>query len=324
MKRMFLWAAAGLILLVLAVPVLVVWSTGAKLPDILEKDSSVKIKMLAPGAKVVEMPLETYLDGVLAAEMPAEFSEEALKAQALAARTYAAKRMLTYGAGPNQAHPLAEICNNPAHCQAWISIDEMKARWGRVKYSYYLYKISRAVSATRGQVLTYEGKLIDPVYHGSCGGHGTESAGELWGQEAAYLQGVECRWEEANPKNRAEVKMPLCKVFDLIKELPGIGSLTVGKGNESIAVVSRTGTGRLKEVKVGGRQVSGRDFRSSLGLASTFVSWQVVGDQVIFKTEGKGHGVGLCQYGADGMAKAGKNYREILSHYYRGAAIKKL
>lgn len=334
MKRIMLTAAAGFILFILVLPALLVWNAPLHPPAGLAAEDGHKIKMLdmATG-KVTELPLETYLTGVLAAEMPAEFSEEALKAQALAARTYAARRMTAFGAAPNPHHPEAEVCSNPVHCQAWMSPEEMKSRWGKVKYPYYYYKIRRAVTATRGQVLTYAGKLIDPVYHGSCGRHGTENAGEVWGREVPYLRGVECKWEEDNPKNRTEIKLALTEVLRLIEakapkagrpQAGGTGLLPAAAKPPAITVLSQTAAGRLKEVKVGDRVLSGSDFRSALGLSSTLVSWYIAGDTVYFKTQGKGHGVGLCQYGADGMAKAGKNYREILAHYYSGAVIKKL
>lgn len=322
MKKICLIAAAGLIIFILAAPALLVWTPDAGLIKVTERDESTVIKMLdSATGKVIELPLETYLAGVLAAEMPAEFEEEALKAQALAARTYAAKRMTAYGAAPNPLHPEAEVCNNPAHCQAWISTDEMKSRWGKFRYPYYFYKIRRAVTATRGQVLTYEGRLIDPVYHGSCGGRGTENAGEVWGRDVPYLRGVACKWEEDNPKNRAEQKMELAEVRRRLAALPGTRS---ADGAANISGLSKTPAGRLKEVKLGERVLAGKDFRQALGLSSTLVSWQVAGDTVYFKTLGKGHGVGLCQYGANGMAKAAKNYREILAHYYTGVTIKKL
>lgn len=319
MKRIVLTAAFGFIMLILLVPSLLVWNASFRPSPgpVTGKDDKIKMLDMATG-KVTELPLEDYLIGVLAAEMPAEFSEEALKAQALAARTYAAKRMTAFGAVPNTHHPEAEVCSNPVHCQAWISSDEMKSRWGKFKYPYYYYKIRRAVATTAGQVLTYGGKLIDPVYHGSCGRRGTENAAEVWGQDVPYLRGVECKWEEDNPKNRAEQKMTQA---EMVRRL---ALATPAENAPVLTVISQTAAGRLKEVKAGDRVLSGKDFRAALGLNSTLISWQIAGDTVYFKTQGKGHGVGLCQFGANGMAKGGKNYREILAHYYTGAVIKKL
>lgn len=336
MKRLMLTASAGFILLILMVPALLVWNASSGIPAGPEAGGKYKIKMLDTAAgKTVEMPLEEYLTGVLAAEMPAEFDDEALKAQALAARTYAVKRMTAFGAVPNPRHPDAEVCNNPAHCQAWISPAQMKSRWGKLKYPFYAYKIHRAVTATAGQVLTYNGKLIDPVYHGSCDGAGTENAVEVWGRDVPYLLGVDCKWEEDNPKNRAEQKMALNEVLRRVaaaaraeKDPTGDSdNAAVGReatSRDALAAISHTPAGRLREVKAGGRIVSGKDFRTALGLNSALISWRIDGDAVYFQTRGKGHAVGLCQYGANGMARAGKNYREIVAHYYTGTVIKKL
>lgn len=326
-------AAAGLTLFILAVPVLLVWSADTQLPSGPGRDNCPKIKMLVSATgKVRQIPLETYLLGVLAAEMPAEFVEAALRAQALAARTYAVKRMIVYGAAPNPGHPEAEVCDNPVHCQAWISAGEMESRWGKFKYSYYYYKIRRAAAATVGQILTCGGKLIDPVYHSSCGGRGTVDAADVWGQDVPYLRGVECKWEEDNPKNRAEQKMALTEVLRRLALAPAVPkapdvSRTIPAttaGQPALSVLSQTAAGRLIEVRAGNRVLSGKDFRTALGLDSALVSWQIAGDTVYLKTLGKGHGVGLCQYGANGMAKAGKNYQEILMHYYTGVVIKRL
>ncbi|TLM80500.1 MAG: stage II sporulation protein D, partial [Actinobacteria bacterium] len=279
MKRLMLPAAAVFILLVLMLPALLVWNAPRHPPAGPEAEKDYKIKMLDTAAgKVTELPLETYLVGVLAAEMPAEFSAEALKAQVLAARTYAAKRMAYFGAVPGPRHPEADICTNPVHCQAWVSPDTLESRWGKLKYAYYYHKIRQAVAATRGQVLTYAGQLIDPVYHGSCGRRGTEDAGEVWGREVPYLRGVECKWEADNPKNRAERQMTMAEVLRLID-----GGAPGGKP-EAITVLSQTAAGRLKEVKVGGRVLRGSNFRSALGLGSALVSWHISGDTVYFKT----------------------------------------
>ena len=147
---------------------------------------------LRPG-QVVALPLEEYLVGVVAAEMPAEFNPEALKAQAVAARTYTLLRLSTKN-GNNQL-PDADLSTDPENFQAWIPVSEMRRRWGVLSFGYYYGKIVAAVRDTAGMVVVYHGQLIDPVYCASCGGLGTENAADVWGNDVPYLKGVACNWD---------------------------------------------------------------------------------------------------------------------------------
>lgn len=269
--------------------------------------------------RVAYMQLEDYLVGVVGAEMPAEFPLDALKAQAVAARTYVVKR-ISAGGVDNPIHAGADVCDDHRHGQAWLSREELKKRWGTVRYYSYYYKVKRAIDETRGQVLTYQGELIDPAYHASCGGR-TENAEDVWKYQVPYLKSVACPYDsDPNPVQTASFS------FEQVDQALGTSlSAVPAAGKEKPArdfkLVEKTAAGRPKILQIGSRQFPAVAVRDLLGLRSTRFSWDIEGDTVTFTTTGYGHGVGLCQYGARGMAEHGYNYRIILGHYYSGAEI---
>ncbi|MDT3698326.1 MAG: stage II sporulation protein D [Thermincola sp.] len=275
--------------------------------------------------QVSTLPLEEYIVGVVAAEMPAEFEEEALKAQAIAARTYTVKRLLAYGAKPADVHPEAELCNDPTHDQAWIDDQEMKQRWGSLKYILYLNKIMRAVKATQGLVITFNNVPIDPVYHGSCGGRGTENSEDVWAAAVPYLRGVDCRLEYKADDQVFTVKTDWSELAAKL-EAAGIQASTGAEltGKPILEALKTSARGRIMEASILGQVVTGRRLREVLGLTSTLIEWQQSGTELTIKSTGKGHAVGLCQYGANGMAMAGSDYKAIISHYYTGVQIQKM
>lgn len=272
----------------------------------------------------MSLPLEEYLVGVIAAEMPAKFNLEALKAQAVTARTYAAKRMFNYGAKPCAEHPEAETCTDPTHCQAWNDEKEMMDKWGRLKYYSYLNKIKTALYATSGQVIIYHNTLIDPVYHSSCGGKGTENSEDVWSSPTPYLRGVSCSQdfnvtEEAYSKEVSQTDLGMM----IRKTSPGGLPAVTGQG-PFIQLLQKSIRGRVQEIKIFGQRVAGNDLRQLLGLTSCYFSWVVTGSTIKFTSIGKGHAVGLCQYGANNMAGQGKGYQDIITHYYTGVEIQKI
>ncbi|GAB4266460.1 stage II sporulation protein D [Thermincola ferriacetica] len=270
--------------------------------------------------KTVAIPLEEYLIGVVAAEMPANFETEALKAQAVAARTYTIRRMLMVDPDLHPGTQGAKLCDRPTHCQAWFSSEELKKKWGMFKYPLYIYKIKKAVQETKGKVLVYNNQLADPVYHGSCGGAGTEKSGNVWKYDIPYLQAVKCQWDDLTKPGLINKTTVSVKEFAALLNLPGKVEAIIPLLKNGIYSKNK----RLISVKSGSEVISGNAFRTKLGLASSVFSWEIKGDKVTFTTKGKGHGVGMCQYGANGMAKAGKNYREILAYYYKGTEISSL
>lgn len=269
--------------------------------------------------RVAYMQLEDYLVGVVGAEMPAEFPLDALKAQAVAARTYVVKR-ISAGGVDNPIHAGADVCDDHRHGQAWLSREELKKRWGTVRYYSYYYKVKRAVDETRGQVLTYQGELIDAAYHASCGGR-TENAEDVWKYQAPYLKSVLCPYDsDPNPVQTASFS------FEQVDQALGTSLAAVPAGGREkpardFKLVEKTAAGRPKILQIGSRQFPAVAVRDLLGLRSTRFTWDIEGETVTFTTTGYGHGVGLCQYGARGMAEHGYNYRIILGHYYSGAEI---
>ncbi|MDK2926873.1 MAG: stage sporulation protein [Bacillota bacterium] len=288
-------------------------------PEAARADEGPLLKVfVAARGEVEEMPLERYLVGVTAAEMPAEFHPEALKAQAVAARTYALRRLKSFGGAGCLKHPEADICTDPACCQGWLSESELRQRWGLFSYPHYHEKIAEAVAATAGLVITYDHELIDPVYHASCGGLGTEDAAAVWGSSVPYLRHVECNFDGNPPHMGDEVTFTLAELGERL----GLEVAVPASQGLDLAVLSRTAAGRVKELRAGRMTLSGPEVRKRLGLNSTNFSWRLAeGGKVVFTTSGNGHAVGLCQYGANGLAKAGRDFRAILQHYYTGTTV---
>lgn len=314
-KGATLWILpVGIVLLIIMIPVL----TNLSKPKPLGKiDKNVQIELLSlPDDGVKKLPLNEYLVGVVAGEMPAAFDPEALKAQAIAARTYTLYRL---NRTTDDKHP-GRICNQPAHCQEYVTQGELKKRWGS-HYNFYLEKIQAAIQATDGLVITYDDQLIEPVYHASCGGVGTESAAQVWGNDKPWLQSVECPEKEQLERDQVR-KVTYSKkvVLDRLSAMMSVPVTT--KSSEGAWKISETtDTGRVQKISLGGIDISGTELRRSLSLRSTVFTIEVQGDRVTFITRGYGHGVGLCQEGSNLMALEGKTYQDILGHYYQGMKL---
>lgn len=266
-----------------------------------------------------EMPLEEYVAGVVAAEMPASFEIEALKAQAVIARTYTLAQTLISGGRGCDHHPSADICTSEQHCQAWMSREEALSKWSSQQQDQYWNKIVSAVQDTRDIVVSYQGQPVDAVFHSTCGGH-TDNSEEVWSASSPYLKGVECSYCSHSPWSKKETTYTLREFSNLLSRFPQATPVTTSRG-PSFLSVDRSSTERLKTLQVNNVTLTGHELRSLLNLPSTRVSWKVHNNNIIFTTRGFGHGVGLCQYGADGMAKQGYTYEEILKHYYQGVEI---
>ncbi|SFL86802.1 stage II sporulation protein D [Salibacterium qingdaonense] len=257
---------------------------------------------------VEQTGLEEYVAGVVASEMPATFDIEALKAQALTARTYAAKQI----ASPSEINlPDGALVTDTTMHQVYQSEQELKEEWGK-DFDWKMKKINEAVRATKGQVLTYEGQPITASFFSTSNGH-TENAEDYWQNPEPYLQSVESPWDTESPRYANEISISVAKVEQAL----GI-SLSEGASG---TVLSQTESSRVEEVELGGETFSGRDIREKLELDSTDFTISRQGNELIFATKGWGHGVGMSQYGADGMADEGKTYEEIVKHYYKGVEI---
>ena len=262
--------------------------------------------------KLMQLEMETYIAGVVAAEMPASFELDALKAQAVAARTFALKRMNVPNSNVKALHSDAQISTSPTTCQAWISDDEQRERWGK-DYTKWHQKIIQAVTETAGEVLCYDGVLIDPVYHASCGGGATESAEYVWGNAKPYLVSVPCN----HPADQHSGVTMAISQAELMEKLD------LQSNAVNVIAEERTPSNRLKTMLVGDNTIRGSELRNALGLKSTLIDWLIIGDQMIVTTNGYGHGAGMCQNGDNYYAQLGYNYQQILQHYYRGAVVQK-
>ncbi len=249
--------------------------------------------------------LEEYISGVVAAEMPAAFESEALKAQAVAARTYAMRKLQSG----------APLCTDSQHCQAYASDEALKERWGS-DYAAYKAKVREAVYACAGEVLSYEGKLINALYFSSSGGR-TENVANVFSGNLPYLVGVDSPEEV-----RVEEKSFSASEFvALANEAFPEAKL---KDAGDMEILSRYESGIVAELRIGSATVSGKDARFAFSLRSANFTFTAGKDGVTFKTRGYGHGVGMSQYGANALAKSGATYEEILLHYYSGAALQNL
>ncbi|MDF2607928.1 MAG: stage sporulation protein [Bacillales bacterium] len=276
------------------------------------KGKSVEVAVYrAALSKTEKLPIDDYLVGVVAAEMPADFELEALKAQALTARTFIMKRMK----GPQDSNlPGGAIVSDTVDHQVYKNKDELKKIWG-ADYEWKLNKITAAVRATTGQIITYNDEPITASFFSTSNGY-TENSEDYWANKFPYLRSVKNPWDEDSPKFLHQ-KLVLKKDFEKILGV----SL---KGNSIGVIKSRTAGQRVKEVSIGGKVFTGREIREKLDLKSSDFTWVKKGDYIVITTKGYGHGVGMSQYGANGMAKKGKTYEEIIDFYYKDVKIKNM
>ena len=267
------------------------------------------------GETVLEMDLGEYLLGVVRAEMPASFQLEALKAQAVAARTYTLYKLQT---GGNHGDT-ADICTDHTCCQAYIGEERARANWGEDADTYER-KIEEAVTATDGEVILYGGVPILAVFHSSSAGL-TRPAGEVWLSDLPYLQAVSSpESSESIPNYYSRVEFPAedlrQKLLAAFPEADLSGPLETWLGD-----ALRDSAGSVSTLSVGGVTAKGSALRSALGLRSACFTWEAREGEAVFFVTGYGHGVGMSQYGANAMAEAGADYREILTHYYTGVTV---
>lgn len=265
---------------------------------------------------LIEMDLEEYLVGVVAAEMPASFELEALKAQAVAARTYTLYKKNHGGCG-NQSG--ADICTDSTHCQAFMTAEKMETFWGD-DASTFKEKVKLAVNDTKGKILYYEGKEIQVFYHASSGGQ-TENSENVYSQALPYLKSVSSEGEEDFSGYYGKVTVSKEEFINAMKKYsPGI-ELSESDLSKIVQSIQRFESGRVESIKIGNQSFTGREIRKIFSLKSTNFQIDVAGD-VTFATLGHGHGVGMSQTGAHAMAKNGATYKEILQHYFTGVTIK--
>ncbi len=270
----------------------------------------------ASTAEVEELPLDTYLYGVVSSEMPASFEKEALKAQAVVARTYTIYKIQNN----SQKHEGADICDSSACCQEWISKEDRLAKWEESTREEYWNKIVTAVEETKGKIITYEGKPINAFFHANSGGK-TETTLNVWGGSGyPYLQTVATTGEEGYTQYQSEVICTKQEFTDKIKEKHSDFTIDFSQAN-CIQVLEYTDGDRVKTIQIGNLSLSGVEIRTIFGLKSANFTITIEGDNIKFSVLGYGHGVGMSQTGADSMAKAGSDYVEIIKHFYTGVEV---
>lgn len=260
-------------------------------------------------------PLEEYLVGVVAAEMPALFEEEALKAQAVAARTYAVYQM------DHQGITVEDLMENGG--QSYISEAERQENWGE-NFSVYESKVQTAVGDTAGEILVYEEEPILAVFHAISSGE-TESAQNLWGgQDLPYLQSVASPQDETSLEYTYQHRFSLDEAAALLQQADPNLVLAPGSLLEQMQVLSRSSAGYIQSIQIGNQTYTGQQIRTALGLRSSDFSVEENGDTITFTTFGYGHGAGMSQYGANALALEGYSYDDILHYYYTDVSLKKM
>lgn len=277
-------------------------------------EPGLEVKVYRSEKKTVEtLPLETYITGVVAAEMPAEFELEALKAQAMAARTYIVRRLSEgkWQDVPEGAHVMDTVTH-----QVYMDTDQRKQRWGE-QFEWKNKRIEQAVQATAGIVLTYQGKPIDATFFSTSNGF-TENSGEYWEQPIPYLKSVASPWDIDSPRYQETV---VYSTAELEKSLGVKLAQEASTKGSWYKVISTTTGNRIGRIHIGGKDFTGREIREKLNLNSSSFTMELRGNQVYITTKGYGHGVGMSQWGANGMAKTGKNAEQIVKYYYQGVDL---
>ena len=258
--------------------------------------------------KIIKIPLEEYLVGVLAGEMPINFDIEALKAQAVASRSYALKR-IEYN--KDKEYDVVDSIMN----QVYLDNDYLKNAWG-LNYVKNINKLRTAINETIDEYLEYDNKVVDALFFSTSNGY-TENSENVFNFECDYLKSVESPWDkEVSSAYNNQKTLTLTEFY---KKL----NLPYNK-NLNIKILKRSSTNRILSLKINNVEFKGTDIYNKLSLRSTDFEIELLGTTVKIKTKGYGHGVGMSQYGALGMAKAGYKYDEILKHYYKNTQIKKL
>ena len=266
--------------------------------------------------QIEEIQLDEYLYGVVSSEMPANYEAEALKAQAVVARTYTIYQIINN----NGKHENAEICDDSNCCQAWISKQDRLEKWEAEEAKENWNKIVDAVDSTKGEIITYNGVPINAFFHANSGGI-TESSLNIWGEvDYPYLKSVETSGEEGYTQYKSEVILTKEELLNKLKTKYEDCSIDFSN-QDCIQILEYTTSGRVKTIKFGNTEIAGTEARTLLELKSTNFTFKIDGENIIFSVIGYGHGVGMSQTGADALAKEGLKYDEIIKHFYTDVEI---
>ena len=285
----------------------------AKTIEIMEpaqkKEPVIEIDVVDASGTHIKMNLDEYLLGVLLCEMPANFESEALKAQAVAARTYTLRR-----SNVEDKHKDATVCMDPSCCHGYTKTADYLKNGGTADS---VDKVAKAVNATTGEVLLYQGELIEATYF-SCSGGMTEDAVAVWGTDIPYLQATPSPGEEKATYYTDTIQYNK----DVIAQRLGVSFQ--GNADGWFEITEYTDGGGVARINVCGVDFKGTEFRSLLNLRSTIFTITAVGNTVTITTKGYGHRVGMSQYGAEAMALQGNTYQEILAYYYQGTELSRI
>ena len=306
MKKIFY-----LTLILIGIPTLSVLLIKPKEKEIIEKkylfEKNAKVRVKRVEKDVIEtIPLEQYLIGVLSGEMPVSYELEALKAQAVAARTYTLKKMET---NKNNQFDIVDNTND----QMYLDNNYLKSVW-KENYDSYINKIKQAINETSGEYLTYDGKIIKAFFFSTSSGK-TENCKDVFGENLPYLVSVSSTWDENSP-SYLDKKTFSKKDFYEKLNLPYEDELDIE--------ITRNDTNSINTITINDNEMKGTDFRYELDLKSTNIDISETDNQIEITSKGFGHGVGLSQFGAQQLALKGYKYDEILKYYYQGTEFKKI
>lgn len=266
--------------------------------------------------------LDEYIVGVVAAEMPATFSDEALKAQAVAARTYAVSRSMGLYTSSKCTHLGAAVCTDSRHCQAWISKEEAFLKWQSKDAEKYWNKIKNAVVSTKGELLYYDNTIINPLYHSNSGGM-TENVEAVWqGNAIPYLKSVPSPGDIQSNGYENKKSLSINSFLSLMYKSYSDFECNLPIDKNDLKILSVNSTGRVEEIKIGNKIIKGTVFRDLFSISSTAFFVEISDNDIIITSHGFGHGVGMSQYGANYLAQKGKSYKEILEYYYTGTKVR--
>ncbi len=283
-------------------------------------NETIRVRICKTG-EVIAMDINDYLRGVVPSEMPPYYNIEALKAQAIVARTYTYKRIEAHAEGED-----ADICDNFAHCQAYYNKEQLLGIWERKGYDEntrkrYLQNVNEAVVSTQKQVITYNGELIKAFFHASSP-EKTESVDQIWGGEKLpYLVSVENEESKEYSNRTSSVEVGFEDFLNKLKENNLVEDNVDVSCVKDVRISEYTTSGRVKNIDVAGKKISAEKLRTLFSLRSTNFGIEIKENSLIFNVIGNGHGVGLSQVGADFLASKGKTYDEIIKHYYTGVEI---
>lgn len=285
-------------------------------------NQTIRVKFCNTG-EIVAMDVNDYLRGVLPAEMPPYYNIEALKAQAIVARTYLYRKMSVNGEGFD-----VDICDNYAHCQAFYTKEKILEIWERKGYDEalreeYWQNVNEAVVSTQNEVILYNGEYIRAYFHASSPLK-TESSTEIWGKEyIPYLMSVENNEDESYENRTSSVSISYTDFLNKLKEnISGININAINNGD--VVINEYTSSGRVKNISVCGYLISAEKLRTIFGLRSTLFELVDSNNTITFNVLGNGHGLGLSQVGADYYGKNGMSYIDIIKHYYTGVEVVKI